>query len=158
METTLWYYGFGKPKERIELLSGHGEVDLSTLSLEDLTARAEALSAQLREARRLELPPPLDADFTVRVASMPTSKAITADSAARENSFSDNELHARANENPPAFLADEDALAREELIRLLAEEASEGRRSVPNSRSEIETTTNALSEAEIARSRAVNRD
>lgn len=49
IEQMLWHYAFGKPVEQVQVTVTQGE-DLSTLSADDLLARADALRAQLLEA------------------------------------------------------------------------------------------------------------
>lgn len=51
MEPVIWAYGYGRPKDSLDVRFGRlGEEDLSELSMEELTARAEAVLAQAREA------------------------------------------------------------------------------------------------------------
>lgn len=57
MEAVLWAYGYGKPKESIDLRVGVGadvREDLAELTLEELHERARALSAQIDDACQLE--------------------------------------------------------------------------------------------------------
>jgi hypothetical protein len=49
VETMLWYYAWGKPREVIEV--EHVKRDLSSLSDEQLAERADALAQALRERR-----------------------------------------------------------------------------------------------------------
>ncbi len=54
MEPVIWAYGYGRPKETIDLHVGRLEEDLSSLSVQDLALRAADLLSQLREAEEVE--------------------------------------------------------------------------------------------------------
>jgi hypothetical protein len=55
MEPVIWAYGYGKPKESVDVRLGRiEEEDLNGLSTEELTLRAEDLVRQLREAESIE--------------------------------------------------------------------------------------------------------
>lgn len=51
VETMLWYYAYGKPVEHVVVTPG--QVDLSTLSIDDLQKMAKTLTEQLEEAKAL---------------------------------------------------------------------------------------------------------
>ena len=51
MEPVIWAYGYGRPKETVELQLAHAQEDLSGLSIEELAQRAEDLVRQLHEAQ-----------------------------------------------------------------------------------------------------------
>lgn len=135
MEPVLWYFGYGKPKERVELSRGDA-LDLSTLSDEELALRAEALAEACREAlaprfalraapeSAPESAPPqvspgareAQRTYNVERSANPLSdgaefigvlcsSSITADSAAQKNSCSSNELHGVAHKEPTASAA-----------------------------------------------------
>jgi hypothetical protein len=55
MESVVWAYGYGKPKESVDLRVGRLEEDLSSLSTTELMDRAASLSRELRDAHEIEL-------------------------------------------------------------------------------------------------------
>lgn len=63
IEQMLWAYAYGKPVEQVNLTVSQGAEDLSLLSVEELHARAKALSDQLEEAQTLN--DALPAEFKV---------------------------------------------------------------------------------------------
>ena len=54
MEPVIWAYGYGKPKETVQLQIGQAQDDLSGLTTEELKLRAEGLVRQLIEAQDTE--------------------------------------------------------------------------------------------------------
>lgn len=54
IESMLWAYAFGRPIEQVQLSITAGQEDLSTLSVEELQKRAQALAEQLEQAQQLE--------------------------------------------------------------------------------------------------------
>ncbi len=54
MEPVIFAYGYGKPKESVDIRVGRIGEDLSALSMEELTLHAEDLVRQLHEAQDLE--------------------------------------------------------------------------------------------------------
>ena len=53
VETLLYHYAYGKPKESIEVNLGTSAQDLSNLSNEELAVRAEALAKAARVAEQV---------------------------------------------------------------------------------------------------------
>lgn len=55
MEAVIWAYGYGRPRETVDLNVGRQEQeDLSSLSAEELLGRLHALKMRLEEAQELE--------------------------------------------------------------------------------------------------------
>lgn len=54
VETMLWYYAFGKPMEQVQITMMEGQEDLSTMSVDELLAKAKSLEEALEEAMKLE--------------------------------------------------------------------------------------------------------
>jgi hypothetical protein len=110
MEPVLWYFGFGKPKERVELYASLQVSELASLSYEELAERARVLVDVCHIAAERE-------DIIVR-------------STAIENSNEFNDLEPMANKEPlqlqPSNPDAVEAEAREALVQMLAHASSEG--------------------------------
>jgi hypothetical protein len=69
MEVLVWHYAHGRPRELVDIRLGPLLDDLSGLSMNELTTRAEELTRQLREAN--ELAEQLDAiDVTPKAVAL----------------------------------------------------------------------------------------
>lgn len=65
MEPVLWYFAFGKPKERVEVVDSRREV-LASLSNEELAERAAALAELIRGLKA-----PLQPEIEVSSVTVP---------------------------------------------------------------------------------------
>jgi hypothetical protein len=72
VETMLWHYAFGRPKESVHIMFNEDQQDLSGVSVEGLAERAEYTARILREvaAARAEL------EAGNVIASLPTSDTV----------------------------------------------------------------------------------
>jgi hypothetical protein len=87
MEPVIWAYAYGRPKESIDLRVGPIEEDLSLLSLEELTLRAEDMLQKLRETRELvaAIPAEILAEEGITVSTL--SSAVDAEKPAEVSSL-----------------------------------------------------------------------
>lgn len=75
MEPVIWAYAWGKPKENVDLRVGRIDENLDDLSMEELTARAQDLVQQLKDAEELRLALPAEVVPEPTVAVLPPTTA-----------------------------------------------------------------------------------
>ena len=86
MEPVIWAYGYGRPKESIDLHVGPLQPDLSELSVVELAELAESLGRQMREAADLQaaLPAEYHTVLSVESSEQAETPAVSTQSSAVE--------------------------------------------------------------------------